>query len=881
MRCQAKLRMLFQSLFRRRQLEADLREELRDHLEQEIQNNVRAGMSREEATSAARRLMGFMSLYGEECRDARGTRLLVSFVRDVRYGSRTFRRTPLFTASAILTLALGIGATTTVFTFVENILLRPIPARDPQQLVSLNSGETVNFSYPNYLDFRERNRSFSSLIAYRFNPVSMGLQARENFRVWGYEASGNYFGTLGIVPELGRFFTPAEDTQPGASPVVVLSDRYWRSHLAGDRHVIGRAVKINGSSFTTIGIAPPNFLGTELIMSGDYWVPMSMEAQIEPGNNWLRDRGWQQVWIMGRLKPGLANRQAEEDLNGISQQLAKLYPNAVEAGKFKLTRPGLVGQALRRPIGGFGIAFMSIAAIALLLACINIAGMLLARASDRHREIGIRWAVGASRMQLLRQLMTESLLLGLSGGIVGLAIAFGACHLFSLWSPSFDIPINNHLHPDAKVLSFTFATALLTTVLFGLAPALQAVRVDFAPRLKDEGVSTRLRRLSIRDLLVAGQIALSVILVISSVLVIRSLQQALTLNLGFNPNGAVAVSFDLSLQGYDQMRSRHFTAELLQRASALPGLQAVGIISNLPLRIGENDQVISRADRPLPPRSERRSAVVYNTSPGYLRAAGTRLLSGREISSHDREGAPPAAIVNQALVHLLYGNDDGLGKRVRMGNQAVQIIGVVETGKYGSLGEDPQPAIFVPIAQTGTRWTTLVARTPLPPAQATDLLRKAVLDLDSNLTLFNTGSLADQLAMPLFPARAAAIVLGVFGVLAVVLAATGLFALVSYSVSRRLREIGIRMTLGARPFQVLSSILKRTIVLCAIGISIGMVGTLAVGRLLSAILYGVSPRDPASYATAFIVIIAIAALACWNPAARAIRVDPARTLREQ
>ncbi len=881
MRWPGRLRMLLRSLFRHQRIEADLDDEMRDHLQQEVESNIRAGMSPEEAKFAAQRLVGSVSLYKEECRDARGTSFIENFARDLRYGMRMLRRTPVFTAAAILTLALGIGANTTVFTFVENILLRSLPARDPQQLVSLNWGEMVNISYPNYIDFRDRNTAFSSLIASRFNAVSMSLRARENFRVWGYEASGNYFEALGVAPELGRFFTTAEDKQPGANPVVVLSDRYWRSRLAADPHIIGRAIKINGYSFTIVGIAPPSFLGTELIVAGDYWVPMSMEAQIEPGNEWLRDRGSQQVWIMGRLKPGVSRAQAEADLNRIAQQLARVHPNEVEQGKFKLTRPGLIGQGLRGPITGFGIVLMSIAGMVLLLACINLAGMLLARASDRHREIGIRLAIGASRFQMLRQLMTESLLLALGGGVLGLAIAFGACNLFSSWNPSFDIPVNNRLHPDATVLGFTLCAALLTTLLFGLAPALQAVRIDLIPTLKEEPISTRFRRFSIRDLLVAGQIALSVILVISSVLVVRSLQHALTLNLGFNPNNAVSVSFDLRLQGYDQAHSRRFDADLLQKASLLPGLRSVGVISNLPLGFGENNGVISRADRPMPPRAEWRAAILYNISPGYLQAAGTRLLLGRDVSDHDHEGTPPVAIVNEALVHLLYGKENPLGKRVRLGGKGVEIIGVVETGKYESLGEDPHPAVFLPIAQTGTGWTTLVARTPLPTRQATDLLRKAVLDLDSNLTLFNTGSLQEQLALPLFPARAAAIVLGVFGVLAMVLAATGLFALVAYAVARRVREIGIRMALGARPGQVLYTVLRRTVVLCIVGISIGTISTLAAGRLLSAVLYDVSSRDPVTYATAILLIIAVALLACWNPAVRAVRVDPAGALREQ
>jgi predicted permease len=467
--------------------------------------------------------------------------------------------------------------------------------------------------------------------------------------------------------------------------------------------------------------------------------------------------------------------------------------------------------------------------------------------------------------------------------VLGVLFAFTACTLFSSWRIAFDLPINNRLYPDAVVLLFTLAVALFTTLLFGFVPAVQTVRADLIPSLKDEPISARLRKFSLRDLLVVGQIALSLILVISSVLVVRSLQHALTLNIGFNPNNAVAVSFDLQLQGYSETRSRRFDADLLRNASTIPGLRSVAVISNLPLREGESDEVFSRADRPLPPRAEWHSALIYNIAPGYFRTAETRLLAGRDVSDRDRDGTSPVIIVNQALAQQLYGKENPIGRHLRLGapGRALEIIGMVETGKYDSLSEDPKPVVFLPIAQSGTGWTTLIARTSIPAQQATDLLRKAVLDLDPELTIFNAGSLKDQLALPLFPARAAAIVLGVFGVLAMVLAATGLFALVAYSVARRMREIGIRMALGARPAQVLSAVLRRTAILCGAGIVIGTAITLGAGRLLSAILYGVSPRDPITYATAVVVMAAVALAACWNPAARAIHVDPARTLREQ
>ena len=871
-------------LFRRRQEEAELAEEFRYHLEQEIENNIRSGMNPQEARTAALLLIGPIAYQQEQCRDSRGTAFIDTLARDLRYAVKMLRRAPLFTAAAVVTLALGIGANTTVFTFIENILLRPLPVRDPRQLVFLNWGRMSNVSYPNYVDFRDRNRTFSNLIAFRCNPVSLGIQARDSYRIWGYEATGNYFETLGVSPFLGRFFTPEEDREPGANPVMVISYRLWRNRFAADPVTIGRQVRLNGYPFTIIGVAPPGFGGTELIINADYWVPMSMELQVEPGSDWLHARYAQNIWSMGRLKPGVSRAQAEADLNRMVRDLAAAYPDLLDAkARFHLSDPGLIGSALRGPMTGFGVVLMAVGGLVLLLACVNLAGMLTARAADRQREIGIRLALGAGKGRLLRQLMTESLLLAAMGGALGFGVAFGACRLFSSWQMKIDIPVETALQPDGFVLAFTAAAALLTTLLFGLAPAIQATRTDPIRSIKG-GPANRLRRWSTRDLIVTGQIALSVILVICSVLVVRSLQHALALNLGFVPEHAISASFDLRMQGYDKARSRTFDAALVEKASALPGMQAVGIINNFPLRIGEDNSVVSRTDRPVPPPSERHGAVIYSISPGYLQAAGTKLMLGRDLGAHDRQGAPAVAIANQALTDLLFPKENPIGKHFRMtidaADPGVEIVGVVETGKYESLGEDPKPVVFLPVDQHGTAETTLVVRTQLPPDRAAELLRGAILDLDPGLTLYSVGTLKEQLALPLFPARAAAIVLGVFGILAMVLAATGLFALMAYAVARRTREIGIRMALGARAGTILSSVLSRTMKLCAAGIFIGVMVTLAGGKVLSAVLYGVSPSDPLTYGTAILLIAVMAALACWKPAVRAIRIDPVRTLRE-
>jgi predicted permease len=884
MRAFAPLLNSLRSLLRRRKAEADLNNELQYHLEQEIENNRRAGMSADDAKFAAQRLIGSVSLYKEECRDARGIGFFETLWRDLSYAVRMLWRTPLFTAVAMLTLAIGIGANTTIFTFVETILLRALPIHDPQQVDALNWGDITGISYPNYLDLRDRNTVFSNLAAYNFSATNLSTQSRDNFRTWGYEATGNYFQTLGVNPALGRFFTPQDDDKPGAHPVVVLSHHCWETRFASDPHAIGRTLKINGYPFTIIGVAGASFTGTELLFAADYWVPLSMLLQIEPGYDWTHSRTSQNTTLIGRRRPGVSRAQAEANLDQIATQIVRAYPNQVAALKFHLSRPGLGGQSLRGSVTNFALVLVGIAALGLLLACVNLAGMLLARASDRRREVGIRLALGATRSQLVRQLMTESLLLSISGGALGLAIAFGACHLFSVWHPTLNTPVEIVIQPNAQVLCFTLAAIVLTAILFGLAPALQATRVDLIPSLKNEPVSARFRRWSTRDFLVAGQIALSVMLVICSILVVRSLQHALTLQLGFNPRNAVSVSFDLTLEGYNDERVRNIQAALLSRTAAMPGIRAAGLVNNLPLRQGGLDSEFAWRDgTPLPKPADRIVAMVYNISPGYLKAAGTELFSGRNIDGHDRHDSAQVVLINQRLAHLLFGAQNPVGKRVRISATAapVEIVGVVEDGKYLSLGENPRPAAFFPLTQLPTRWTTLVARTSLPPAEITAQLRKIVLELDPEITLFNTGSLQDQLALPLVGARMAAIVLGAFGVFAMALAATGLFALMSYAVSRRTREIGIRMALGAKRSQVLSSILGRAILLCATGILIGAVITLAAGHLLSSVLYGISPRDPLTYCAALCLMALVALLACWTPAARAIHTDPLTALREE
>ena len=874
------------TLFHRSKVDSELKSELEDYLAQETAANLRSGMSAEQAGYAARRALGPVALYEEQCRDARGTGWFDNFMRDARYAFRVLGHSPLFTVVAIVTLGLGIGANTAVFTLVNKLLLRPLPVKDPQQLFSLVSGQSVNFSYPNYRDIRDRNDVLSGLAALRIEMLNLSVGAGRNFRLWGYEVTGNYFELLGVHPYLGRFFGPSEDIKRGANPLIVLGYGCWQSRFAADRGVIGRRVKVNGFDFTVIGVAKPDFIGTELIVNPEFWVPMSMVPQVEPGSKWLDSRFAANVWQIGRLKAGVTRAQAQASLQRVTRQLSHDYPKENEGlHDIELTTPGLVGNAFRGPVTAFAAVVMGVAGLVLLLACINLAGLLLARASDRRKEIAVRLSIGAGRGRLVRQLLTESLLLAASGAIAGSLLAFGLTHVLKLWHPPVDVPLNTAFDPDLSVLGFTCLLTLVTTLLCGLVPALQSTKLDLVPALKSDAARRRSRSFAMRDILVVAQIGVSMILLITSLLVVRSLQHALQINLGFDPTNAVSVSFDLGLQGYTEARGRDFQTRLLEKVSHLPGVRAAGLINNMPLRLGEDNEEVSIIGKPKRKGQSDTSAHLYNISPGYLRGAGTRLLAGRDIDLYDGANAPPVALVNETLVRKLLPNEDPIGKRFRLGpNEKAPIhviVGVVEAGKYESLGEDPDLAVFVPVAQQYNGWTTIVVRTSLQQREALRELRRAVSEMDSDMPLFNVESLEGGLAWALLPARFAAGILGSFGAVAVLLAAIGVFALVAYSIGRRSREIGIRMALGAQASQVLTLVLRRMALLCTVGAVLGTILALAGSQVLSAFLYGVSPRDRLTYALSLLLLAVVTLIASWHPARRAIRIDPARTLREE
>jgi len=804
--------------------------------------------------------------------------------QDLIVALRRLRKTPGFTLAAIITLALGIGANTAIFTVVNGLLFRPLPVERPNELAFLNMrGNNNEFpaqSYPDYLDLRDRNTVVSGLAGYRMSPVSFSRGDSNNARLWAYEVTGNYFDMLGVGAWRGRVLHPEDDVTRRGHPVAVITYACWQDHFAGDPDVVGKQMQINGMNYTVVGVAPRGFSGTEVTFAPDLFVPIAMESQIEPGSNWLDERGDRNLFVVGRLKPGVSLPQAESAFNSIEQQLAREYPKEDEGIKIVLSPPGLFGTMIRGPVQGFSAVLMGVAGLVLLIACVNLASLLLARAADRRKETAIRLALGAPRARLVRQLLTESLVLSIAGGSAGLLLAVWLTDLFAAWHPPVGVPITSSVGLDLRVMLFAVGASLATGILFGLAPALQSTRADLAPALKNEAVAERLRRFHIRDFLVSAQVALALVLLVGSVLVVRSLQQALNLKLGFEPRHAASVSVDLSLQGYDDTRSREFQRGVLERVRSMPGIESAGIINGLPLSLNWNNSGVVVEGKPVPRAADIPLAAMYRISPGYLRAAQTKLIAGRDFTPDDKKGVRRVAIVNQAFARQLLPGENPIGKRFRQ-NDWQEIVGVVEDGKYRSLGEKPMPAVFQPIEQVMVEGTTIVARSSLPEDQVAGMLRRAVMELDPSLSVYSVGSLADQLGFVLFPARIAAIVLGAFGLLAIVLAATGVYGIMAYAVSRRTREIGIRMALGAKPSQVLGVVLSHTALLVAIGTAAGVGLALLAGRLFSQILYGISPVDPVTYSLAIGAMALVAFAACWFPARRAIGVDPVTSLRTE
>lgn len=813
-------------------------------------------------------------------------RLMETLLQDIRFGFRQLLKQRGFAVLAIISMALGIGANTSIFSLVDTALLRPLAVKEPSQLVELystmnNGTEWSLQSYPNYKDYRDRNNVFSGLFIYRV--VVSGLTVNNSSqRVWGYLVSGNYFDVLGVKPMLGRGFLPEEDQTPDSHPVAVISYNCWQRRFGGDPRVVGKTVQFNSHAFTVIGVAPKGFIGTEVAYDPEMFIPVMMAKTIEPGSRWLDRRDSNNLFTVGRLKPGISFARAKVELETLTAKLAQDYPENVGRG-IRLGKPGLFIPDIANSVFAFTGLLAAVGSLVILLACVNLANLLLARATERRREIAVRLAVGASRRRLVRQLLTESLLISLGGGAAGVLLAAAInTAVRSIRLPS-DITLLFDLRTDWRVLTFALLLSIATGILFSLIPALQSSRPQLVPALKDESSMAGFRRSRLRNFLVIVQVSLSLVLLVSSGLIVRSLQVAQKMRPGFNPENAVAISFDVSLQGYDEARGRAFQKQVLERARALPQVENAALTDNLPLGLNYNSTSIYVEGTEFRGASTLPIAIPIESTPGYFDAMGIP-LRGRDFRDDENKKESRVAIVNETFAKKLLNGQDPIGRRFNWHGPKdpfFEIVGVVPDGKYNSLGEDPKPALYTPLYQDYTGMVTLVARTRADPSQVLAALRGVVQELDPSISVYAAKTLKEHLGTSLFPARMAAITLGSFGVLALILAAVGIYGVMSHVVAGRTREIGLRMALGAQLSDVQKLILKQGMLLAAIGSFGGLIIAFGGARMMKSMLYGVSTSDPITFTCVALLLFGIAFLACWIPARRASRVEPMMALRTE
>jgi predicted permease len=802
---------------------------------------------------------------------------------DLKLAIRQLAKAPGFFFTALITLALGIGANAVVFSVLNALVLRPVNVPHAENLYTVQRFRFPSQSYPDYVDMRDRNRTFSSLIASQIaGPVGIDTGANPS-TAWPYLVSGNYFDALEIQPLLGRFFHASDEKGKNSMPYVVLSHAYWHSRFHDDKGVIGRAVQINKHPFTIIGVAPPSFRGTELFFAPALWIPILDQPLIQ-GNDSLQYRGDHSPWIIGRLKPGVTPAQATEDLNSIGSWLAKTYPRDDDGIKFSLAKPGLVGDFLGGPARAFMAGLMLLAGLILLAACANLGSLFAARAADRSKEVALRLALGSKRGLILRQLLTEAVLVSIAGGVIGLAAGVLLLHVLSAWQPIPNVPINVPVNPDIRTYAVALLLSLASGLLFGVVPVRQVMRADPWQMIRTGMSSTAgLRRFTLRDVLLVIQIAICAVLVTSSLVAVRGLVRSLHNDFGFRPQNALLLGSDLRMAGYADDRIPQMQQRMLQAIANIPGVSAVGTIDNIPLSLGGGDSyVYTDATTDFRPTNYVADAMSYRISPGYLIAAGTRLIAGRNLTLSDDKKAPKVALVNHQFAIKVFGSvDKALGGHFKYwGGERAEVVGVVEDGKYRTLTEDQMPAMFFSFVQHTGSETNLVVRSKRDPADIAAALEKTVRSLDSALP-FEIHTWNEEMGSALFPARVASVALGVLGILGAMLAITGIFGMASYVVSKRLRELGIRVALGASQKQILSASLGRAFRLLAIGSLAGVALGVLGARILALIVYQATPKDPLVLFGVTATMLVLGLIASWIPARRALSVDPLVLLRDE
>lgn len=885
------VRLRMRSVFRASQADRELDDELRDHLERKSREYVAQGLTQNEAHRRARLDLEGVQQTKENCRDTRRVNWIQDLVQDLRYGVRMLRKSPGFTAVAVVTLAIGIGANTTMFSVVNAVLLRPLPFHDPQKLVNISALDSAgklyngpNFSYPDFLDVRERNRTLEGIAVYESNNLVL-TGGREPVRVQSETVSANLFEVLGIQPQLGRGFLQREDD---AGPfVVILSDRFWHTQFNANPGVVGQTIRLNGNACSVAGVMPPGFQYPIRAEGVDLWVsfaPQNMAWRSLPPAV-LRDD--HVLFAVARLKPGVNLDRADADLASISHALAAEYPatNTHTMIQASSEIEHVVGDT-RTPL----LILFAAAGLVLLITTANVANLLLARATNRAREMAVRVAIGASRFRIARQLVAESLVLSSLGCVGGIAAANGALAGLLRLYPS-NLPRAQDVRIDLVALFFTAGVAIITGVLFGLAPALHATRPNPIEAMRAGSVSTTAGAAQnrLRSSLVIAEAALGVALVAGAGLLLRSFQRLSHVNIGFNPSHMLTGQFNLSEQRYSLAQRERFVGELLNRVRALPGVTAAAATVPLPLF---NDSYFANFDiieRPLPKERQPMSAF-YVVTPGFFETMQIPLVRGRFFDERDRRGSAAVLIISDSFAKKFFQGEDAIGKRIAIEigeagqsekERTREVVGIVGDIRHSDLREAPPPAYYVPLPQLVRSPQTLAIRTAGDPAAMTQTIRSTLAEMDPDAALYDVRAMDDMLTLDLGLARFQTALLTLIASIALLLTGVGLYGVVSYTVGQRTREIGIRRALGATSEHVLRVVMERGLLLTATGVGVGIVVALAAAQLLASLLYGISPRDPASYLIAGVVLIVVALAACYVPARRAMRVDPIIALRHE
>lgn len=888
--------------------EAEIIDEMTGHLEDRYQELIADGNSAEDAYKTAIDELSYTDLVEElpkvvpvnqgaamPAGAANSASLFADLLRDVRYAGRILWNSPGFTAVAVLTLALGIGANTAVFTILNTFLFNAVPVLDAASLAAMNTTpsratrERSNpraISFLNLKDYQKQNHVFSSLAGYS-SVLSLTMQdGAGSQRVFGQLVTENYFDTLGLKPALGRFFTPDEDATPGARPVIVIGYSAWQIRFGGAADIVGKTIELNNHPFVIVGVTQKGFKGITAIFGPDMWIPSMMAAELlpPPQQNALEDRAVLSFTGVGRLKPGGSLPQAQADLRAIAAALETEYPSANEGQTVSLqplaeAALGTQGPGLRMG----SMLLMAVVGLVLLLACSNVANLLLARASARRPEIAVRMALGAGRQRLLRQLLTESVLLGLLGGVVGFFVGYAGCQILWSFKPAEYSANFAEFRLNGNVFVFSLAISIVTGLIFGILPALRTSRTPVAETLKEDArtAGRSLRRIGLANALLAGQVAVSMTLLVVSALFLRSVEYQYTIDPGFQTKHLAVFMLYPGQQGYDRPRIEQFFKEVREKLDRLPGVTSASWASNLPFWAQAQSGVTIEGQEQRK-KSEAISTVVDTIDLGFFETMSIPLLEGRTFTEDDRAATDPVVIVNESMATRYWPNQNAIGQRIQLPNEKSfrRIVGIVKTVDYAALGEPPQACVYLPLRQKYTDSMVLYVKTEGEPEQMFSTLQSELRNIDAALPIEDVRTGNKLVAQALWGTKIGVSLLGVFGLLALGLASVGLYGLLAYNVNQRRREIGVRMAMGAGQARVLQLIIREGMTLVIGGACIGFLLSLALGRMISRFLYGVSGYDAASLAGATVVLLAVSAIACYLPARNASRVDPIVALRE-